>query len=1028
DGSGPRPLSVNNVNEFDPALLPDGRILFGRWEYVDKTALTQQSLWTVFPDGTNETALYANNMVHPEALLDPRPVPGAPHLVAATLAPHNAPPRGCVGIVDTRLGKNEASAIANFDRPDSPTHDRGESCEPWPFSADVLLCSGRPQGAAHNAILLADRFGHRRVIYADPAIDCHSPMPIAPRPAPARLAETVEPAAASGRFLVQDVYEGLPGVSRGEVAWLRVIEETSRVSPTPGGAFNQTFLISAILAFTAKNYLGVTPVEADGSAFFEVPSGRAVYLQALDREGRLVQSMRTFVQAAPGVTRSCVGCHEPKYAAARQRGRPRALTRPAKVLEPESWGSGFVDYPGMVQPVFDKHCVSCHGGEQGIAAGLDLSGGWTEYFSISYENLVARRETQLTATLIAGIDCMNGTSQWSAQILPPRSHGSGVAPLASVLVSGHRGRIGALSRAERDLVLAWIDSNGTYYGTWDYTRNGHRIRDWDRLRSALVEQMRQGGCMRCHGDAKGNPILFENDWVNLQHPEMSRILRAPLAAGGEGHGLGLCRDRALRPGLARTAFLRTGQYLHADQPLERFAPVPYTPPDRGGEAVVSLDSTSHPVYWAMLRILREHRRRALASPRVDMPGAEVIAGETRAMLLPPLPVPPPALEARADEEGAVCLAWERSARTIGLRAEVHRGPQAAFVPGEDTRLAVTSLFRFRDCDAVEGVQHYALVVVRGDERSAPIHASVVVPPVLPPPAPGAPTAAAQPGHVRLEWQEPDGSDRLCYHVYRAAEGHADAERLTPEPTAELAFADLRAEPGRQWRYTVRAVNRRGVEGPPSSPAAAAALPEIRGPVFAAGFTASLAAIVADGSEVSGTGHGKTGVVDGALALAPGAFVTYDHRPDFDLSRRLTVSCWVRIETPAPMPVVLSCGVWRQAGWFLQRIGSGWRWHVGGLDCDGGVGAPGRWTHLAGIFDGRGVRLYQDGRLVREEKGTVANNPWDGPLHVGQYSGGPGPQYQVIGRLARVALYARALDAEEIATLAATAPEREAAPR
>ena len=74
DGSDIHPISVNFVNEFDPAVLADGRILFGRWEYVDKNALTIQSLWTVNPDGTQETAFYANNMVLPEAILDARPV------------------------------------------------------------------------------------------------------------------------------------------------------------------------------------------------------------------------------------------------------------------------------------------------------------------------------------------------------------------------------------------------------------------------------------------------------------------------------------------------------------------------------------------------------------------------------------------------------------------------------------------------------------------------------------------------------------------------------------------------------------------------------------------------------------------------------------------------------------------------------------------------------------------------------------------------------------------------------------------
>lgn len=77
DGSDVRPISVNNVTDFDPVVMPDGRILYGRWEYVDKTALYMQSLWTIFPDGSNETAFFGNNMAKPTAFLDPRPVPGS---------------------------------------------------------------------------------------------------------------------------------------------------------------------------------------------------------------------------------------------------------------------------------------------------------------------------------------------------------------------------------------------------------------------------------------------------------------------------------------------------------------------------------------------------------------------------------------------------------------------------------------------------------------------------------------------------------------------------------------------------------------------------------------------------------------------------------------------------------------------------------------------------------------------------------------------------------------------------------------
>jgi hypothetical protein len=188
------------------------------------------------------------------------------------------------------------------------------------------------------------------------------------------------------------------------------------VAYTLGAApYNQTFLVSAALAFSVKNYLGVAPVDENGSAYFEVPSGRAVYLQALDGEGRLVQSMRTFVQAAPGTTRSCIGCHEHKTPLPLRAASQLLAASPTAAEDPGAAATWTPQHGATL----DKHCVSCHGGEKDIAAGMDLSGGWTEHFNISYESLANRVETQLTAYWIAGIDCMNGTAPWSCQWVRP---------------------------------------------------------------------------------------------------------------------------------------------------------------------------------------------------------------------------------------------------------------------------------------------------------------------------------------------------------------------------------------------------------------------------------------------------------------------------------------------------------------------------------------------------------------------------------------------------------------------------------
>jgi hypothetical protein len=733
DGSDIVPISVNSETEFDPSLMLDGRVLFGRWEYVDKTALTIQSLWAVQPDGTMEEAIYANNMVFPEAVLDARQVFADPNFVVATFSKHNSTPRGTIAMIDMRMGKNDPQAVFNFSDPGNPTRDTGEACEPYPISRDFLVYSDR--NGKKNALFLvrrnADDSLTRELLLGDPAIDCHSPIPLKPRPVPRVGASTVDRSKDHGYFMLQDVYEGMPGVPRGSIKKLRVVEETSRVSPTPGGGpFNQTFTISAALAWTCKNYLGEVPVEEDGSAYFEVPAGKMVYFQALDAEGRSVRSMRTFVQAAPGTTRGCIGCHEDKKATFPPPPRPAIAHRkpPAKLRE-ESWGSGVLDYPSMVQPILDKHCAKCHGGEEGFAAGLDLTGGWTQFFNISYENLVSRREVQYKSTLIAGVCSMNGTSHYSAKIFPPNEIGSAAAPLAKVVVEGDLGHEERpqMSRAERDLILAWIDGNGPYHGTWNYTPRAFSLGDWDTTKKQLVGEMNAAGCARCHD----TQLRFENDWFNFRDPELSRILRAPLARGKGGHGEELCREGKV-DGFRRLRIFSTGRYEHAVKPLDKFPKQQWRKWDKGegsGKPVVSFADTGDPHYRKMLGIIRAGRKAALANPRIDMPRGEVfaIAGKHRNIYPVRIPEALPTLTAEQIPGGEVAVRWGLNKHTWGLSADVYRSDKPGFEPSDETKVVSTELGGYVDRSALSpGEHHYAVVFTNGQQRSEPARVSLRV--------------------------------------------------------------------------------------------------------------------------------------------------------------------------------------------------------------------------------------------------------------------------------------------------------------
>ena len=620
DGSGVRPISVNNVTEFDPTVLPDGRLMFGRWEYVDKTALYMQSLWAVNPDGTHERALFKNNLAKPTAVLDARPVPGS-SLISASLTPHNGQSVGAIAMLDPALGKNNLAALCNF-TPEYPTEmDQGLArgpCDPWPLDADAILIANNAENRGpHSVIELIDRFGFRFVIRREPDIGCFSPMLVKPRPVPAVIPSMIRPQEPA-KFLLHDVYAGLDGVPRGTVKQLRVLETTSRVSGVPPGGrwWNQAFLLSWQGSYDVKRFLGVVPVEEDGSAYFEAPAGKALYVQALDAEGRLVQSMRTFVQAAPGVTRSCFGCHVgDEDRAPVPTPRPLALAKPAAPLQPEPWGGGFLDYPTRVQPVLDRNCVECHGGAKDIAGGIDLSGGWTWAFSLSYETL-------LKNTLAGFLNCNNGSVR-TADILPPRTHGSGSAPLAALLADGHGGRLKDMPAADRALLRAWMDGNANYYGTWDYTPHAtcNAILE---VQQPLLAEMDKAGCLRCHARQIGG------DWVNLQTPGHSRILRAPLAAAAAGPGLGWCREAKARPP-------RYPLVTQAHQPPDVFRPARDPLPPTNGVAVATFRSTDDPGFRAMLAAIEQARARALAMPRVDMPGAQIVRGRCREM--PPLEPP-----------------------------------------------------------------------------------------------------------------------------------------------------------------------------------------------------------------------------------------------------------------------------------------------------------------------------------------------------------------------------------------------------
>jgi hypothetical protein len=441
--------------------------------------------------------------------------------------------------------------------------------------------------------------------------------------------------------------------------------------------------------------------------------------------------------------------------------------------------------------------------------------------------------------------------------------------------------------------------------------------------------------------------------------------------------------------------------------------------DESGAAHTSFASTDDPHYREMLAVIRQVRAQVLAKPRVDMPGAQLVGGECRMQVVPPLRPDAPTLTATVSEDASVLLSWPRTADTIGLQYELHRSQTQGFQPEAATQVALTTAGRFTDATPPRGTQYYALLLTTDRQKSQPSYAEARVPQPRPPGPPRDFAAKPLPGEIQLTWQ-PAPARHVGFRLFRRRGDSDRVEQLTEEPLADVTYSDVNVEPEVEYEYLVRAVDRRGQLGPASSPVTAAARPVIREPVFVAPLSEDAAGRLLDGRVLKGQVRGHVAFSDGSANFRDGGHLLFPHQMEFDLRHALSVECWLLVDEPTNMPVILACGAYQNCGWFLQRYGRGWRWHVGGASCDGGSPVVGQWVHLAATYDGREARLYQNGRPVARTDCQPNRQPWSGPLCVGQYSR-VAPDYQVKGRINGVKIFQRAISAAEVAAAHAAGP-------
>jgi len=485
-----RQLTVDQEHNWCPTVLPSGRVLYLRWEYTDLPHSNSRILFHMNPDGTGQMEYYGSNSFFTNSFFYARPIPGHPTKVVGIATGHHGNARvGRMLILDPALSRHEADGVVQ----EIPGHGKKvpmvikdnladgifpRFLHPYPLSENYFLVSAQPTPQSSWGVYLVDVFDNFLLLCEEPGYAMLEPVPLKKTPTPPVLPDRVDTSRKDALVYMSDVYQGpgLKGIPRGTVKQLRVF--TYEFSYRQMGGLLGSIGMDG--PWDIRRVLGTVPVQADGSALFQVPANTPISVQPLDADGAALQLMRSWFTAMPGEVLSCVGCHDRQNSGPRNRLSLASRQQPARIKPWYGPVRGF-SFAREVQPLLDKYCVGCHDGTaQPDGSQLsDLRGDkyiedWSSNiagnvggnlpkggrFSVSYGELhrYVRRP---------GIES-------NIRLLAPMEFHAHSTELVQILRRGHHGV--SLDAEAWDRLITWIDLNAPYHGTWTEIAGADKVR------------------------------------------------------------------------------------------------------------------------------------------------------------------------------------------------------------------------------------------------------------------------------------------------------------------------------------------------------------------------------------------------------------------------------------------------------------------------------------------------------------------------------------------------------------------------
>ncbi len=400
NGANLERVSYNQSDDFDPTMMPDGRIMFTRWEHFG--TMNRFPLFFTNPDGSGTFHLYGP---HSRNFFHPTPTPDGRMLaIESTRIEEDAGP---LAILKTEQGPADPVTGPASNHWNVFTVQVNNDGAPWPYGAfkfprsiggNRYVASYSLPAATENDVdyglytfslaqagagtvsdpatfTLADM----TFLYNDPAMNEYDAQLLAPRAKPPIIPTVVDRTVDYGVLLGQDVFNR--GTSDGQERPVRGVDRIDSIAviaarPTMAGEPNDF----SANDFEKRALIGMAPVQPDGSFRVRVPANTPISFATLDQNGRGFVVKRTHLYVRPGEEfNKCVGCHEDRAAGGPvvTNPTPMAGLLPAHDLNIPRAQFQIINYQQTIGPIVAAKCVSCHyaGVDTIPAAGttLDLS-------------------------------------------------------------------------------------------------------------------------------------------------------------------------------------------------------------------------------------------------------------------------------------------------------------------------------------------------------------------------------------------------------------------------------------------------------------------------------------------------------------------------------------------------------------------------------------------------------------------------------------------------------------------------------